>query len=187
MIKEYLNDRLRIVEKEIDDLQEKKRMCQITVKQINAQIYEIQNESDETSKMLSVSVRDNLAAKDEEVKDMKKHISQYFDEIDKYKQEIVNKNNEIELIRLCQKELEDVDVSRETSETLTKIHETSEKVEKYDSEKPGGKLDITSKTFDEDEYAKNKKIKEKLEFCKKICLVDGQRTSMELDKLIKDL
>ena len=187
MIKEYLNDRVRIIEKEIDVLQEKKRMCQITIKQINAQIYEVQNESDETSKMLSVSVRDNLAAKDQEVKDMKKHISQYFEEIDKYKKEIEDKNNEIELIRLCQKENEDLIVSRETSEATTRISENTNITPSDSSEeKAGSKLDITSKNFDEDEYARNKKIKEKLEFCKKICLVDGQRASMELENLLKE-
>lgn len=185
MIKEYLADRIRIIEKELDLLDEKKKMCEVSIKQINAQIFEVENESDEISKMLSVSVRDSLASKDEEVDSMKKHINQCYEEINNYNKEIKEKKQEIELIKLCQNEVEEINVSRET---LVNDSETSTNI--FKNEEPSSfnkSLDVTNKNFDEEQYVQNKKIKEKLEFCLKICRVDGNRVSLELKNILKDM
>ncbi|MBR2191493.1 MAG: hypothetical protein IJ883_07840, partial [Eubacterium sp.] len=63
MIKKYLKHRKKLLENEIEKIEELSEMSQVSIKQIDAQINNLKNEIDESSEMLSVSVRNNMSKK----------------------------------------------------------------------------------------------------------------------------
>ncbi len=88
MIKKYLKHRKKLLENEIEKIEELSEMSQVSIKQIDAQINNLKNEIDESSEMLSVSVRNNMSKKADEVEHMEDSKKDTYDQIDKYAKEI---------------------------------------------------------------------------------------------------
>ena len=166
MTKEYLKGRIELLEREIEQIEELSEMSKVSIKQIDAQIHNLQNEIDESSKLLSVSVRNNMTKKKEEVVQMKDNKESTFGQIDKYSKEVAEKTKEINLIKECLKELETKNVSRETFSA--------------NEQKTVNDMEIRKESGAQD-------LKNKLNFCKNLCGIDDIRVRMELEEIIKSL
>ena len=165
MIKKYLKHRKKLLENEIEKIQELSEMSQVSIKQIDAQINNLQNEIDESSEMLSVSVRNNMQKKQDEVESMEGSKKDTYDQIDKYAKEVAEKTKELKTINECLAELDGKNVSRETLKQTT----------------------IETPTTTQAERIVDQSLKTKLNFCKSLIGVDDARAKIELEKLIKRL
>ena len=165
MIEKYLKHRKKLLEAEIERIDELSEMSQVSIKQIDAQINNLQNEIDESSEMLSVSVRNNMSKKEKEVDDMQESKKDAYDQIDKYAKEVAEKTKEIKQINECLEQLKGVNVSRET------FKQTS----------------IETPMPTQAERMVDQSIKTKLNFCKGLIGVDDIRAKMEIEKIIKGL
>lgn len=166
MIKKYLKQRIKLLENEIEKIEELSEMSQVSIKQIDAQINNLENEVDESSELLSVSVRNNMAKKQGEVENMEGSKKETYDQIDKYAKEVAEKTKELRIVRDCLKELEGINVSRET------FKQNPAEVQKNEYKSSAGQ---------------EQSLKTKLIFCKNLCGVDDLRAKMELENIIKDL
>ncbi len=162
MIKKYLKQRQKLLENEIEKIEDLSEMSQVSIKQIDAQIDNLEKEIDESSEMLSVSVRNNMAKKKDEMDSMEDSKKDTYSQIDKYAKEVAEKKKELKVIKGCLEELSDKNVSRET------FKQTS-------IETPSGN-DIADQN-----------LKTKLTFCKNLIGMDDIRVKMELEKIIKGL
>ena len=165
MIKKYLKHRKKLLEAEIEKIEELSDMSQVSIKQIDAQINNLQNEIDESSEMLSVSVRNNMSKKEQEVDDMQESKKDAYDQIDKYAKEIAEKTKELKTINECLEQLDGINVSRET------FKQTS----------------IETPMPTQAERMVDHSLKTKLNFCKGLIGVDDVRAKMEIEKIIKGL
>lgn len=165
MIKRYLKHRKKLLEAEIEKIEELSEMSQVSIKQIDAQINNLQNEIDESSEMLSVSVRNNMSKKEQEVDNMEESKKDAYDQIDKYAKEVAEKTKELKTINECLEQLDGVNVSRET------FKQTS----------------IETPTQTQAERMVDQSLKTKLNFCKGLIGVDDVRAKMEIEKIIKGL
>ena len=165
MIKKYLKHRQKLLEAEIEKIEELSEMSQVSIKQIDAQINNLQNEIDESSEMLSVSVRNNMSKKQDELEGMEDSKKDTYDQIDKYAKEVAEKTKELKTIKDCLKQLEGINVSRETFKQTSVEIPTSIQAERI--------VDNSLKT--------------KLNFCKGLVGVDDVRAKIELEKIIKGL
>lgn len=165
MIKKYLKHRQKLLEAEIEKIEELSEMSQVSIKQIDAQINNLQNEIDESSEMLSVSVRNNMSKKQDELEGMEDSKKDTYDQIDKYAKEVAEKTKELKTIKDCLKQLEGINVSRETFKQTSVEIPTSTQAERI--------VDNSLKT--------------KLNFCKGLVGVDDVRAKIELEKIIKGL
>lgn len=165
MIKKYLKHRQKLLEAEIEKIEELSEMSQVSIKQIDAQINNLQNEIDESSEMLSVSVRNNMSKKQGELEGMEDSKKDTYDQIDKYAKEVAEKTKELKTIKDCLKQLEGINVSRETFKQTSVEIPTSTQAERI--------VDNSLKT--------------KLNFCKGLVGVDDVRAKIELEKIIKEL
>ena len=165
MIKKYLKHRQKLLEAEIEKIEELSEMSQVSIKQIDAQINNLQNEIDESSEMLSVSVRNNMSKKQDELEGMEDSKKDTYDQIDKYAKEVAEKTKELKTIKDCLKQLEGINVSRETFKQTSVEIPTSAQAERI--------VDNSLKT--------------KLNFCKGLVGVDDVRAKIELEKIIKGL
>ncbi|MBP5772637.1 MAG: hypothetical protein J6W35_00975 [Eubacterium sp.] len=166
MIKKYLKHRKKLLENEIEKIEELSEMSQVSIKQIDAQINNLKNEIDESSEMLSVSVRNNMSKKQDEVENMEDSKKDTYDQIDKYAKEIAEKMKEIKTINECLSQLDGVNVSRETFKKT-----------------PAEQVPMSSQA----ERTVDQSLKTKLNFCKGLVGVDDIRAKMELDKIIKEI
>ncbi len=166
MIKKYLKHRKKLLENEIEKIEELSEMSQVSIKQIDAQINNLKNEIDESSEMLSVSVRNNMSKKADEVEHMEDSKKDTYDQIDKYAKEIAEKMKELKTINECLNQLDGVNVSRET---FTKT--------------PEEKASIGSQA----ERMVDQGLKTRLNFCKGLVGVDDIRAKIELEKIIKEM
>ena len=166
MIKKYLKHRKKLLENEIEKIEELSEMSQVSIKQIDAQINNLKNEIDESSEMLSVSVRNNMSKKADEVEHMEDSKKDTYDQIDKYAKEIAEKMKELKTINECLNQLDGVNVSREK---FTKT--------------PEEKASIGSQT----ERMVDQGLKTRLNFCKGLVGVDDIRAKIELEKIIKEM
>lgn len=166
MIKKYLKHRKKLLEAEIEKIEELSEMSQVSIKQIDAQINNLKNEIDESSEMLSVSVRNNMSKKEYEVEHMEESKNDTLDQIDKYAKEVAEKTKELKLINDCLEQLKGANVSRETFKQKT----INESQSKYEAERV---VDHSLKT--------------KLNFCKGLVGIDDARAKIELEKIIKEL
>ena len=164
MIKKYLKHRKKLLEAEIEKIEELSDMSQVSIKQIDAQINNLQNEIDESSEMLSVSVRNNMSKKEKEVDDMQESKKDAYEQIDKYAKEVAEKTKELKTINECLEQLDGVNVSRET------FKQTS----------------IETSVPTQAERMVDQSLKTKLNFCKGLIGVDDVRAKMELEKIIKE-
>ena len=164
MIKKYLKHRKKLLENEIEKIEELSEMSQVSIKQIDAQINNLKNEIDESSEMLSVSVRNNMSKKEDEVEDMEESKKETYDQIDKYAKEVAEKTKELKTIDECLAQLDGINVSRETFKQTTLETQTSTQAERI--------VDQSLKT--------------KLNFCKNLIGVDDVRAKIELEKIIKE-
>ena len=165
MIKKYLKHRKKLLETEIEKIEELSEMSQVSIKQIDAQINNLKNEIDESSEMLSVSVRNNMSKKEHEVEHMEESKNDTLDQIDRYAKEVAEKTKELKLVNDCLEQLKGVNVSRETfKQTSVDVQPSSSQAERI--------VDQSLKT--------------KLNFCKNLIGVDDIRAKMELEKLIKE-
>ena len=164
MIKKYLKHRKKLLENEIEKIQELSEMSQVSIKQIDAQINNLQNEIDESSEMLSVSVRNNMQKKQDEVESMEGSKKDTYDQIDKYAKEVAEKTKELKTINDCLAQLNGKNVSRETFKQTT----------------------IEVPTSTQAERIVDQSLKTKLNFCKSLIGVDDARAKIELEKLIKE-
>ena len=164
MIKKYLKHRKKLLEAEIEKIEELSDMSQVSIKQIDAQINNLQNEIDESSEMLSVSVRNNMSKKEKEVDDMQESKKDAYDQIDKCAKEIAEKTKELKTINECLEQLDGANVSRET------FKQTS----------------IETPAPTQAERMVDQSLKTKLNFCKGLIGVDDVRAKMELEKIIKE-
>ena len=165
MIKKYLKHRKKLLEAEIEKIEELSEMSQVSIKQIDAQINNLQNEIDESSEMLSVSVRNNMSKKEQEVDNMEESKKDEYDQIDKYAKEVAEKTKELKTINECLEQLDGVNVSRET------FKQTS----------------IETPMPTQAERMVDQSLKTKLNFCKGLIGVDDVRAKMEIEKIIKGL
>lgn len=165
MIKKYLKHRKKLLENEIEKIEELSEMSQVSIKQIDAQINNLKNEIDESSEMLSVSVRNNMSKKEDEVEDMEESKKDTYDQIDKYAKEVAEKTKELKTINECLAQLDGLNVSRETFKQTT----------------------IETPTSAQAERIVDQGLKTKLNFCKNLIGVDDVRAKIELEKLIKGL
>lgn len=165
MIKKYLKHRKKLLEAEIEKIEELSEMSQVSIKQIDAQINNLQNEIDESSEMLSVSVRNNMSKKEQEVDNMEESKKDAYDQIDKYAKEVAEKTKELKTINECLEQLDGVNVSRET------FKQTS----------------IETPMPTQAERMVDQSLKTKLNFCKGLIGVDDVRAKMEIEKIIKGL
>lgn len=165
MIKKYLKHRKKLLENEIEKIQELSEMSQVSIKQIDAQINNLQNEIDESSEMLSVSVRNNMQKKQDEVESMEGSKKDTYDQIDKYAKEVAEKTKELKTINECLAQLDGKNVSRETFKQAT--------------------IDDPADT--QAERIVDQSLKTKLNFCKNLIGTDDVRAKIELEKLIKGL
>ncbi len=165
MIKKYLKHRQKLLEAEIEKIEELSEMSQVSIKQIDAQINNLQNEIDESSEMLSVSVRNNMSKKQDELEGMEDSKKDTYDQIDKYAKEVAEKTKELKIIKDCLKQLEGINVSRET------FKQTS--------------VEIPAST--QAERIVDNSLKTKLNLCKGLVGVDDVRAKIELEKIIKGL
>ena len=166
MIKKYLKHRKKLLENEIEKIEELSEMSQVSIKQIDAQINNLKNEIDESSEMLSVSVRNNMSKKKDEVEHMEDSKKDTYDQIDKYAKEIAEKMKELKTINECLNQLDGVNVSREAFTTT-----------------PEEKVSIGSQT----ERMVDQGLKTRLNFCKRLVGVDDIRAKIELEKIIKEM
>ena len=164
MIKKYLKHRKKLLENEIEKIQELSEMSQVSIKQIDAQINNLQNEIDESSEMLSVSVRNNMQKKQDEVESMEGSKKDTYDQIDKYAKEVAEKTKELKTINECLAQLDGKNVSRETFKQTT----------------------IETPTTIQAERIIDQSLKTKLNFCKSLIGVDDARAKIEIEKLIKE-
>ena len=164
MIKKYLKHRKKLLENEIEKIQELSEMSQVSIKQIDAQINNLQNEIDESSEMLSVSVRNNMQKKQDEVESMEGSKKDTYDQIDKYAKEVAEKSKELKTINECLAQLDGKNVSCETFKQTT----------------------IETPTTTQAERIVDQSLKTKLNFCKSLIGVDDARAKIELEKLIKE-
>ena len=165
MIKKYLKHRKKLLEAEIERIEELSDMSQVSIKQIDAQINNLKNEIDESSEMLSVSVRNNMSKKEDEVESMEESKKETYDQIDKYAKQVAEITKELKTINECLNQLDGVNVSRETfRKTPTETPVNSSQAERI--------VDQSLKT--------------KLNFCKGLIGVDDVRAKMELEKIIKE-
>ncbi len=165
MIKKYLKHRKKLLENEIEKIEELSEMSQVSIKQIDAQINNLKNEIDESSEMLSVSVRNNMSKKEDEVEDMEESKKETYDQIDKYAKEVAEKTKELKTINECLAQLDGTNVSRETFKQTT----------------------IETPATTQAERIVDQGLKTKLNFCKNLIGVDDVRAKIELEKLIKGL
>ncbi len=166
MIKKYLKHRKKLLENEIEKIEELSEMSQVSIKQIDAQINNLKNEIDESSEMLSVSVRNNISKKAEEVEHMELSKKDTYNQLDKYANEIAEKMKEIKTINECLNQLDGENVSHETFKRT-----------------PAEQVSVSSQT----ERAIDQSLKTKLNFCKGLVGVDDIRVKMELEEIIKGL
>ena len=166
MIKKYLKHRKKLLENEIEKIEELSEMSQVSIKQIDAQINNLKNEIDESSEMLSVSVRNNMSKKADEVEHMEDSKKETYDQIDKYAKEIAEKMKELKTINECLNQLDGVNVSRETFRKT-----------------PEEKVSIGSQA----ERMVDQGLKTRLNFCKGLVGVDDIRAKIELEKIIKEM
>ena len=164
MIKKYLKHRKKLLEAEIEKIEELSDMSQVSIKQIDAQINNLQNEIDESSEMLSVSVRNNMSKKEKEVDDMQESKKDAYDQIDKCAKEIAEKTKELKTINECLEQLDGINVSRETFKQAS----------------------IETPMPTQAERMVDQSLKTKLNFCKGLIGVDDVRAKMELEKIIKE-
>lgn len=164
MIKKYLKHRKKLLEAEIEKIEELSDMSQVSIKQIDAQINNLKNEIDESSEMLSVSVRNNMSKKEDEVEHMEDSKKDTLDQIDKYAKEVAEKTKELKTINECLAQLDGKNVSRETFKQTT--------IE----------MPATTQT----ERIVDQGLKTKLNFCKNLIGVDDVRAKIELEKVIKE-
>ncbi len=165
MIKKYLKHRQKLLEAEIEKIEELSEMSQVSIKQIDAQINNLQNEIDESSEMLSVSVRNKMSKKQDEMESMEDSKKDTYDQIDKYAKEVAEKTKELKTIKDCLKQLEGINVSRET------FKQTS--------------VEIPAST--QAERIVDNGLKTKLNFCKGLIGVDDVRAKIELEMIVKGL
>ena len=163
MIKKYLKHRKKLLEAEIEKIEELSDMSQVSIKQIDAQINNLKNEIDESSEMLSVSVRNNMSKKEDEVEHMEDSKKDTLDQIDKYAKEVAEKTKELKTINECLAQLDGKNVSRETFKQTT--------------------IEIPATT--QAERIVDQGLKTKLNFCKNLIGVDDVRAKIELEKIIK--
>ncbi len=164
MIKKYLKHRKKLLEAEIEKIEELSDMSQVSIKQIDAQINNLKNEIDESSEMLSVSVRNNMSKKEDEVEHMEDSKKDTLDQIDKYAKEVAEKTKELKTINECLAQLDGKNVSRETFKQTT--------------------IEIPATT--QAERIVDQGLKTKLNFCKNLIGVDDVRAKIELEKIIKE-
>lgn len=164
MIKKYLKHRKKLLEAEIEKIEELSDMSQVSIKQIDAQINNLKNEIDESSEMLSVSVRNNMSKKEDEVEHMEDSKKDTLDQIDKYAKEAAEKTKELKTINECLAQLDGENVSRETFKQTT--------------------IEIPATT--QTERIVDQGLKTKLNFCKNLIGVDDVRAKIELEKVIKE-
>ena len=164
MIKKYLKHRKKLLENEIEKIEELSEMSQVSIKQIDAQINNLKNEIDESSEMLSVSVRNNMSKKENEVEDMEESKKETYDQIDKYAKEVAEKTKELKTINECLAQLDGINVSRETFKQTT----------------------IETPATTQAERIVDQSLKTKLNFCKNLIGVDDVRAKIELEKIIKE-
>ena len=161
----YLKHRKKLLETEIEKIEELSEMSQVSIKQIDAQINNLKNEIDESSEMLSVSVRNNMSKKEHEVEHMEESKNDTLDQINRYAKEVAEKTKELKLVNDCLEQLKGANVSRETfKQTSVDVQQSSSQAERI--------VDQSLKT--------------KLNFCKNLIGVDDIRAKMELEKLIKE-
>ena len=164
MIKKYLKHRKKLLEAEIEKIEELSDMSRVSIKQIDAQINNLKNEIDESSEMLSVSVRNNMSKKEDEVEHMEDSKKDTLDQIDKYAKEVAEKTKELKTINECLAQLDGKNVSRETfKQTTNEIPATTQA-----------------------ERIVDQGLKTKLNFCKNLIGVDDVRAKIELEKVIKE-
>lgn len=164
MIKKYLKHRKKLLENAIEKIEELSEMSQVSIKQIDAQINNLKNEIDESSEMLSVSVRNNMSKKEDEVENMEESKKETYDQIDKYAKEVAEKTKELKTINECLAQLDGKNVSRETFKQTT----------------------IETPATTQAERTVGQSLKTKLNFCKNLIGVDDVRAKIELEKIIKE-
>lgn len=164
MIKKYLKHRKKLLEAEIEKIEELSDMSRVSIKQIDAQINNLKNEIDESSEMLSVSVRNNMSKKEDEVEHMEDSKKDTLDQIDKYAKEVAEKTKELKTINECLAQLDGKNVSRETFKQTT----------------------IDTPITTQAERTVDQSLKTKLNFCKNLIGVDDVRAKIELEKVIKE-
>ena len=163
MIKKYLKHRKKLLENEIEKIEELSEMSQVSIKQIDAVFAKSNIIPMKSSEMLSVSVRNNMSKKEDEVEDMEESKKETYNQIDKYAKEVAEKTKELKTINECLAQLDGINVSRETFKQTT----------------------IETPTTTQAERIVDQSLKTKLNFCKNLIGVDDVRAKIELEKIIK--
>ena len=163
MISKYLNSRAEILSEIIKKNKIKYEHNQIVILESNNKISELGNIVDEASEIFSIKAREDTDFKKQEIKDLEIRIAAYVSENKDLSNKIDVAEKELTIVNQCLKELSDNYVSRETLMKEKRIND-------FSSDKM---VDLS--------------IIDKLEFCKSIAEIDGERVRIELDNIIQNI
>lgn len=161
MIKEYLDNRMTLLSKIIQENKNKIEHNNLLISEAQNKINQIKNNVDDTAKIFSVKAREDMGYNNKEIKELDEKISFYKKEIDEFTAICKNVQKEIDIVKQCIEEIEKNKVSRETSS------------------------DMNNSSYNKATI--NSNVITKLNFCKSIARVDSTRTINELDNVISML
>jgi leucyl aminopeptidase len=171
MIEQYLKKRQKIVVEDLTKYKEEFEHNQIAMVEAKNKIIELENSEDVATKIFSVRTREKEVYKSQEIRDLESRITIYVTENIQNKKMIASCENELKTIEECITEFENV--SRETSDNVTQMT--------FDTSLDNN---VSRETSD---VKQMENIVKRLELCKNLVNIDGNRVNMELEMLIKEL
>lgn len=175
MIKEYLVYRKTRVSGKLKEKQEQYEHNQIYIVEADNKINELKNMIDEASEIFSVKAREDSGFKNKEIRDLETKIGIYVSQNQDIDREVQRLKKELKTIEECLKEIDLVNVSRET---YAKPNYCEEDVSRETCE-TDNKIQLDLKGY--------KEICSKLEFVKQLLGVDNYRANIEIDSLINQI
>lgn len=187
MIKEYLEERKKLLNNIIRQNKEKYDHNQIAIDESHNQIKELDEMVDEATKIFSVKAREDNGFKNQEISDLKNKIAKYVIENNDYEKNINNAKTELSVVEKCLVEIKDNKKINKVSEESSKVGDVSRET----SQNRNIKNVCSGVRFSEDDNRvnnynniENQELVTKLEFCKSIAEIDGKRVTIELDNII---
>lgn len=161
MIKEYLDDRMKLLSGIIQENKNRIEHNNLLISEAQNKINQIKNNVDDAAKIFSVKAREDMGYNNKEIKELSEKISSCRKEIDEFTTICKDVQKEIDIVKQCIEEIEKNNVSRETSSN------------------------INNPSYNK--AAINSNVITKLNFCKSIARLDSTRTINELDNVISML
>lgn len=161
MIKEYLDNRMKLLSGIIQENENKIEHNNLLISEAENKINQIKDNVDDAAKIFSVKAREDMGYNNKKIKELDEKISFYKKEIDEFTTICKDMQKEIDTVKKCIEEMGKNNVSRETSS------------------------DINNPSYSKAMI--NSNVIAKLNFCKSIARLDPTRTINELDNVISML